>query len=195
MMLLTTATAWAFKAETTSYSITYSETINEKKFHITVVNSSETDSWGASVMSGQIYWKGNETHLLANGMTIKPDAEVYYANNSIRTKLNSSTTFTFTAPTSNIAITSVVFKNGDNVVSSTNSANVSTYTVTLAQDTPFTGFEVTYGTISGSCGTGVTWTLSQQNGQYTALTISGSGAMTNDYNHETVDGLWRTDAP
>ena len=194
MMLLTTATAWAFKAETTSYSITYSETINEKKFHITVVNSSETDSWGASVMSGQIYWKGNETHLLANGMTIKPDQRVYYTSNSMRTDLNSSTTFTFTAP-GDIAITSVVFKNGDNVVSSTNSANVSTYTVTLAQDTPFTGFEVTYGTISGSCGTGVTWTLSQQNGQYTALTISGSGAMTNDYNHETVDGLWRTDAP
>mgnify|MGYP006908795830 CR=1 FL=1 len=118
MMLLTTTTAWAFKAETTSYSITFDN--SSGKFQIKA-GSTETASWAAEILEGRIYWKEKETQQLANGMTIKPDAEVYYTSNKMHTELNSSTTFTFTAP-SYIAITSVVFKNGSNVVSGTNSA-------------------------------------------------------------------------
>ena len=190
MMLLTATTAWAFKAETTSYSISFDN--SSGKFQIKA-GSTVTDSWTASVTSGNIYWKEKETHQLANGMNIKPDQRLYYVSNSMRTELNSSTTFTFTAPNS-VAITNVVFKNGSNVVSGTNTAYGSSYTVTLASGTAFTGFEVTYGTITGSCGSGVTWTLSQQNGQYTVLAISGNGAMTNEYSHDNAN-IWHTDAP
>ena len=185
MMLLTTASALAFKAETTSYSISYSS----NQFHITA-GSTETDSWTASTLQSYIYWKEKETHQLANGMTIKPDQRVYYINNSIRTDFNNSTTFTFTAPSS-IIITSVVFKNGSNVVSGTNTASGSSYTVTLAKDTPFTGFDVTYGAINGSCGSSASWSLSGTN--YTVLTISGSGEM-NSYGHDNAS-TWHTDAP
>ena len=191
MMLLTTASAWAFKTETTSYSISFDN--SSGKFQIKA-GSTVTASWGASTMgSSTIYWEKNETHQLANVMNIRPNQNVFYTSNSIRTDFNNSTTFTFTAPNS-VAITSVVFKNGSNVVSGTNSANVSTYTVTLGKDTPFDGFEVTYGTISGSCGTNAKWTLSQQNGQYTVLTIGGSGAMTNEYSHDGAS-IWHTNAP
>ena len=52
-------------------------------------------------------------------------------------------------------------------------------------------------TISGTCGDNATWTLSQDDqGNYTCLTISGSGAI-NNYDH-TTDGsttTWRTTAP
>ena len=48
-------------------------------------------------------------------------------------------------------------------------------------------------TISGTCGTGLTWSLAQDgSGNYTRLTISGSGAMTN-YDHN--GNSWRTTAP
>ncbi len=53
---------------------------------------------------------------------------------------------------------------------------------------------MTYGTISGSCGTGATWSLSQQNGHYTVLTISGNGAMTSDFGHDNAS-VWHTNAP
>ena len=53
---------------------------------------------------------------------------------------------------------------------------------------------VTYST-SGSCGDNATWTLTQDDkGNYTVLTISGTGAMW-DYNYATVNSLWRTKAP
>ena len=184
MMLLTATTAWAFKAETTSYAISYSS----NQFLITT-GSTVTDSWTASTLQSQIYWKENESHQLA-GMTIRPNQNVFYVSNSMHTTLNTSTTFTFTAP-STIAITSVVFKNGSNVVSGTNTASGSSYTVTLASGTSFTGFDVTYGTISGWCGTNATWSLSGTN--YTVLTISGSGAM-NDYGHDNAS-IWHTNAP
>ena len=187
MMLLTATTAWAFKAETTSYAISYSS----NQFLITT-GSTVTDSWTASTLQSQIYWKENESHQLA-GMTIRPNQNVFYVSNSMHTTLNTSTTFTFTAP-STIAITSVVFKNGSNVVSGTNTASGSSYTVTLASGTSFTGFDVTYGTISGWCGTNATWSLAKDgSGNYTMLTIGGSGAM-NDYGHDNAS-IWHTDAP
>ena len=198
MMLLTTETAWAFKTETpTSYTVSL---VNNKSWRISD-GTQATAQWDATteyVSSTKItyyYWKANVSHNLANGMTIETNADVETSSvTSVGIHTTASTTFTFRAP-SNIAITNVVFMNGGSQVSGTNSASGSTYTVTIAKDTPFTGFEVTYGYISGSCGTSATWTLSKQNGQYTALTISGSGAMKNDYGHETVDGLWRTNAP
>ena len=53
---------------------------------------------------------------------------------------------------------------------------------------------VSYST-SGNCGDNATWTLSQDaNGNYTVLTISGTGAMW-DYTYTTVNSLWRTNAP
>ena len=63
--------------------------------------------------------------------------------------------------------------------SSTSSEPGSTFTVTLASGKTFSSFEVTFGNISGSCGSSATWSLSKQNGKYTALTIGGSGAMNN----------------
>ena len=49
-------------------------------------------------------------------------------------------------------------------------------------------------TISGTCGTGLTWSLAQDgSGNYTRLTISGSGAMTN-YNNDGAS-TWHTTAP
>jgi len=178
-------TAWAFKAETTDYTINCSNT------GIRISGGgSQTDTWIAT--NG--YWVANDSHNLANGITVKPNANVRSQNGSLQTL--SSTTFTFTAPSNgNIAITNVVFKSAQNEVSATSHSEPgTTYTVTLASSTYFNGFTLTFGYIKGDCGTNAKWELSKQNGQYTALTISGSGAM-NNYGHETVDGLWRTDAP
>ena len=50
-------------------------------------------------------------------------------------------------------------------------------------------------TISGTTTDGLSWSLAQDgSGNYTRLTISGTGAM-KVYDHEKVGGLWRTDAP
>ena len=49
-------------------------------------------------------------------------------------------------------------------------------------------------TVSGTSSDGLTWSLTQDNsGNYTVLTISGSGAMKN-YGHDNAD-IWHTDAP
>ena len=187
LMLLTATTAWAIKTETpVSYTIRRVNTV----FSIQIGNET-TDYWTTTTS----YWAGEESHKLANDMTVKPSATVAWVSTSqLLQTLYNSTTFTFTAP-SNIAITGVTFKRDNYDVSvSSHSEPGSTYTVTLAEGTYFNSFVVTYANISGKCGTDATWTLSKQNGQYTALTIGGSGDM-NDYNHTTVDELWRTDAP
>ncbi len=185
VMLFTTATAWAIKTETpVSYTI---QRVNTT-FSIKLAGSSVTDSWITTTPN----WAENDSHELANGMTVKPSETVAWSQISLHTW--SSTTFTFTAP-SNIAITGVTFKNSNADVSvSSHSEPGPTYTVTLAESTYFNSFVVTYAYISGKCGSNATWTLSKQNGQYTALTIGGSGAM-NNYGYTTVDGLWRTNAP
>jgi uncharacterized repeat protein (TIGR02543 family) len=65
-------------------------------------------------------------------------------------------------------------------------------TVTLASSDATVS--ATLQTIGGSCGTSATWALTQDNGgNYTRLTISGSGAMEN-YGHIN-DAIWHTTAP
>ena len=186
MMLLTTAqTAWAFKTETpVSYTLTY----NHLKGIIIKCGDDETDNWP----SLNNKWMANKRLDLKNGMTIMPSHAIQVGQSKSETTEN--TTFTFAAP-NNIAITGVQFKYGsENVAATSTSEPGPTFTVTLPANTFFNGFEVTYGYIKGSCGSSATWELSKQNGQYTALTIRGSGDM-QDYGRTTVDELWRTDAP
>ena len=185
VMLLTSATAWALKTEA---PVVY--TVKGGSKSIIISGGGETNSWIAN--TGLSNWKAGVSHELANGMTINTDVAVTV--NQHQSSTMASTTFTFTAP-DNIVITDVKFKQGNsNLPISSHSDPGTTYTVTLAANTYFNGFEVTYGYISGKCGTNATWSLAKQNGQYTALTISGSGAIGN-YGHTTVDDLWRTDAP
>ena len=48
---------------------------------------------------------------------------------------------------------------------------------------------------SGTTTDGLTWELTEDaNGNYTVLTIGGTGAMQN-YGYTTVNSLWRTNAP
>ena len=183
MMLLTTATAWAFKTETPTLY-----TISRNSHTFSISPGSKWDTTNA-------IWAKDDGHALDNGITIAPDLDVSYQNSFLQ--INKATTFTFTVPNNlKIAITSVVFKDasGNEVSATSHSEPGTTYTVTLASGTSVDRFVLTYGYIGGSCGTSATWTLSKQDGQYTALTISGSGAM-NSYEYETVDELWRTKAP
>ena len=189
LMLLTTASAWALKAETTSYVISFTN----GQFKIINVGSSETYSWDATISGTNAYWKANDGHEISNDVSITPNQNVFYSNvTSVGIHTTSETKFTFEAPSS-IAITNVTFKNGSSVVKGTNSESGSTYTVTLPSGSSFDGFEVTYGTISGECGDNANWTLSKQDGQYTKLTISGSGAM-NTYGNDGAS-IWHTNAP
>ena len=185
VMLLTSATAWALKTEA---PVAYTVTGGSKS--IIISGGGKTTYW--SVNTGFSNWRAGVSHELANDMTINTDVAVtVYQHQSLTM---ASTTFTFTAP-DNIAITDVKFKQGNsNLPISSHSEPGTTYTVTLAANTYFDGFEVTYGYISGKCGTNATWNLAKQNGKYTALTIGGSGAIDN-YGYTTVDDLWRTDAP
>ena len=183
MMLLTTATAWAFKTETPTLY-----TISRNSHTFSISPGSKWDTTNA-------IWAANDGHALDNGITIAPDLDVSYQNTVLQ--ITRETTFTFTVPNNlKIAITSVVFKDasGNEVSATSHSEPGTTYTVTLASGTSVDRFVLTYGYIGGSCGTSAKWALSKQNGQYTALTISGSGAM-NSYEYETVDELWRTKAP
>ena len=189
LMLLTTASAWALKAETTSYVISFTN----GQFKIINVGSSETYSWDAIISGTNAYWKADEGHKISNDVSITPNQNVFYSNvTSVGIHTKYETTFTFVAPNS-IAITNVTFKNESSVVKGTNSESGSTYTVTLPSGSSFNGFEVTYGTISGKCGDNANWTLSKQDGQYTKLTISGSGAM-NTYGNDGAS-IWHTNAP
>ena len=189
LMLLTTASAWALKAETTSYVISFTN----GQFKIINVGSSETYSWDATISGTNAYWKANDGHEISNDVSITPNQNVFYSNvTSVGIHTTYETKFTFKAPYS-IAITNVTFKNGSSVVKGTNSESGSTYTVTLPSGSSFDGFEVTYGTISGKCGDNANWTLSKQDGQYTKLTISGSGAM-NTYGNDGAS-IWHTNAP
>ena len=66
-------------------------------------------------------------------------------------------------------------------------------TITLASSD--VTVSATLQTVSGTTSDGLTWSLTQDNsGNYTVLTISGSGAMKN-YGHDNAGGLWRTTAP
>ena len=194
MMLLTTASAWAFKTEVKSYRITFSGT----QFNIFPSGqSTPTVSWTGS-HDGQnqniYYWKSGESHSFDGNMTISPNVNVYSDNGNVKTV--GQTKFTFNAPSG--IITKVSFRNGDANVNLSNSsgADTSTYTVTLADNTTFTGFEVTFFATSGLCGentasgTKATWELTtDDSNRYTVLTISGSGTMDN-YNSSNNTAPW-----
>ena len=183
-LIMTCATAWAFKTETpVTYTVSYSNNT------ITIKNGSTTvSSWTATTLGTSHYWNANDSHNLSNGMTVKPSADVRC---DLGFMTSASTTFTFTT-SGNALITGVTFKNGggDVAATSTSSEPGTTFTVTLAQGKNFTGFTVTFGYISGSCGSSATWSLAKQDGQYTALTIGGSGDMS-DYS--AGNAPWGTD--
>ena len=184
VMLFTTASSWAFKTQAVTYLVSRNGST------ITISGGGESHSCNANASSsmGISYtWEANVSCGLANGMTIKPSASVNVIGTPITT---ASTTFTFTT-NGTTAITGVTFKgvNG-NVGSSTSSEPVTTFSITIPANTTFTSFEVTFGYISGSCGSSATWSLAKQNGQYTALTIGGSGAMNN---YSGSDTPWGTD--
>ena len=72
-------------------------------------------------------------------------------------------------------------------------ANKKSATVTVG--TADVTVSATLQTVSGTTDDGLTWSLTQDNsGNYTVLTISGTGAM-KTYGYTTVGGLWRTTAP
>ena len=179
LMLLTTASAWAFKTET---PVTYTVSYISYNHQITIGGGTNT-SWTASSIGVDYYWAANVSHALANGMSVKTSADVKC---NVGFMTTASTTFTFTT-SGNTAISGVTFMGGS--VTATSSEPGTTFTVTLAQGSTFTGFVVTYGNISGSCGTSATWSLAKQSGQYTALTIGGSGALT----ISGSDAPWGTD--
>ena len=184
-LIMTCATAWAFKTETpVTYTVSYSNNT------ITIKNGSTTVSyWTATTLGTSRYWNANDSHNLSNGMTVKPSADVRC---DLGFMTSASTTFTFTT-SGNTLITGVTFKNGGGDVAATSTSSENdgtTFNVTLAQGKNFTGFTVTYGYISGSCGSSATWSLAKQDGQYTALTIGGSGAMS-DYS--AGNAPWGTD--
>ena len=201
MMLLTATTAWAFKTETpTNYTVSL---VNNKSWRISD-GTQATAEWDATreLVSTTMYyyWKANVSHNLANGITIETNTDVQTSsltNEGIHTTGSGYTKFTFTAP-DNIAITNVTFKNiSASVTAASHSASGTTYWVTLNANTTFTDFEVTYGYIGGSCGDHATWSLDKDDsGQYTELTIGGTGTM-KKYYYETIgnDKTWRTDAP
>ena len=181
VMLFTTVSAWAFKTQTVSYIVSCNGST------ITISGGGENHSCNASSSMGYSYWDANVSCDLANSMTIKPSASLTVTGIPITI---ASTTFTFTT-SGTTAITGVTFKKvNENVGSSTSSEPVTTFSITIPANTTFTSFEVTFGYISGKCGTSATWSLAKQNGQYTALTIGGSGAMRN---YNAGDTPWGSD--
>ena len=191
IVMLTTATAWAFKTETVSYSVSRTNNM------ITISGGGTTTSWKATnpFSSTLYYWAADDEHNLSNGMKVKPSDNVSFDLTSVSSQIFASTqtetTFTLTT-TGNIAITGVKFKHGndDVVASSTQDYPSPMFTVTLASGITFTGFEVTYGYISGACGGSATWSLARQNKKYSVLTIGGSGAMSN---YDGSDTPWDND--
>ena len=180
VMLFTTASAWAIKTET---PVTYTVSYSSYNHQITIGGGTNT-SWAAKTVGSAHYWGAADSHNLSNSMSVKTNTDVRCDAGFITT---ASTTFTFTTD-GTTAITGVTFT-GTNVTA-TSTEPGTTFTVTLAQGSTFTGFTVTYGKISGTSGS-ASWSLSKENGQYTALTIGGSGAM-NNYNGSN-DTPWGTD--
>jgi len=189
LALLTSATTWAFKTET-PVSYTVSRSNNNSTIYIKS-GTTEITHWTASTTIGSslYYWTAGDSHNLANGMSVMPSKDV--AVDVTTATIQTETTFTFIT-SGTTAITGVTFKMGSGNVaaSSTSSEPGTSFTVTLPAHKTFSSFEVTFGNISGSCGSSATWSLSKQNGKYTALTIGGSGAMNN---YSGSDTPWDND--
>ncbi|MBR6190227.1 MAG: leucine-rich repeat protein [Prevotella sp.] len=118
---------------------------------------------GATVSSAATYTYGGNTYCAQNAAT------------TITAGTNKAfSTFTVTGATCSLA--------GDKKSAT---VNLGTNDVTIT---------ATLQTIGGSCGDNATWTLAQDDsGNYTRLTISGTGAM-DDCEYKTVSNLWRTAA-
>ena len=199
VMVITATTASAFKTVTNIHHFSCNN-----KGVISIVNVSNngqvTAQWNASTGDAIYYWAAdNNSHSLADAFHIRPvihNVNYDYQHRVFRT--NQETRFYVGTDSHDIFITKVAFMNGTNEVSSTNSYNGAgtSFSLILPAGTSFDGIVVTYGYIRGSCGTNAKWELSMENGKFTTLTISGSGAM-KDYYYETVgnDDTWRTDAP
>ena len=192
LLMMTAQTAWATKTETQAYGMTLSgTTISIQK------GATTTDTWLATTTDNGHYWTTGEAHSLGNGMTIGNNA-VVYCGLSFFTIMNENTKFTFKTNNNHTVITDVTFKNGDADVqaSSTSSSAGATYTVTLPLGAKFTGFEITCGEITGQDGN-IVWVLEKDNsGNYTKLTIDGTGdGKMNDYKRTTVNDIPVTNAP
>ena len=191
LLMMTAQTAWAIKTETQTYTMTLSgTTISIQK------GATTTDTWLATTTDNGHYWTTGETHSLGNGMTIGNNA-VVHCGLSFFTIMNENTKFTFMTNNNHTVITDVTFKKDDADVQavSTSSAGA-TYTVTLPLGAKFTGFVVTCGEITGQDGN-IAWVLEKDNsGNYTKLTIDGTGdGKMNDYKRTTVNDIPVTNAP
>ena len=191
LLMMTAQTAWAIKTETQAYNMTLSGiTISIKE------GATTTDTWLATTTDNGHYWTTGETHSLGNGMTIGNNA-VVHCGLSFFTIMNENTKFTFMTNNNHTVITDVTFKKDDADVQavSTSSAGA-TYTVTLPLGAKFTGFVVTCGEITGQDGN-IAWVLEKDNsGNYTRLTIDGTGdGKMNDYKRTTVNDIPVTNAP
>ena len=95
--------------------------------------------------------------------------------------------------TVNDADKSIIAFTATGAASSEVATNKKSATITLASSD--VTVSATLQTVSGTTDDGLTWSLTQDNsGNYTVLTISGTGAM-KTYGYTTVGGLWRTTAP
>ena len=75
LMVLTTATAWAYNK---TYTVSRSGSTIYIKSGSTTVSSWTATSAGMS----SYYWVANESHILSAGMSVKPSANVYVDVNS-----------------------------------------------------------------------------------------------------------------
>ena len=119
--------------------------------------------------------------VAATNATLTYNAKHYFA---------SGATVTLTV---NDADKSIIAFTATGAASSEVATDKKSATITLASSD--VTVSATLQTVSGTTSDGLTWSLTQDNsGNYTVLTISGTGAM-NNYDHTTVGGLWRTTAP
>ena len=191
LLTMTAQTAWAIKTETHTYDMTLSGTTISIKEGATT-----TDTWLATTTDNGHYWTTGEAHSLGNGMTIGNNA-VVHCGLSFFTIMNENTKFTFRTNNNHTVITDVTFKKDDADVQAVSTSGAgATYTVTLPLGAKFTGFVVTCGEITGQDGN-IAWVLEKDNsGNYTRLTIDGTGdGKMNDYKRTTVNDIPVTNAP
>lgn len=197
--LLTTVGAWAIKTQTVSYTISCNYSSSKSNSTITIKKDNQVvSSWNATDALDERHWEKNVKHDLADGMNVMlNDEEVIFTQYVTKLTTKGRAEFIFETPNDNIVITGVQFKDGNSNVpaSYTYPLPARSFHIRLYETTSITGFEVTYGYISGSCGDGATWSLHLQKDKndkyhYTRLDIGGSGAMSN---YSDNNAPWGTD--
>ena len=138
-------------------------------------SGSDTDGTAAvSVVSG-----------IPDGATVSSAATYTYGGSTYCAQ-NAATTIT--------AATNTAFKTFSVIGATSSSVTDDKKSATVNLGTQDVTITATLQTIGGSCGTSATWALAQDgSGNYTRLTISGTGAM-DDCEYKTVSNLWRTAA-